>query len=70
MRDNGLKTYDGGRLRLTYTAASEKQETASVFDETAFRRENPELYAKYVKETKKTKKTSERLTVTIRDDYE
>ena len=70
MRDNGLKTFDGGRLRLTYTAPSEKMETVSVFDEAAFRKDNPELYAKYVKETKKTKKTSERLTVTIRDDYE
>ena len=70
MREQGLKTFDGGRLRLTYTAASERTESVSVFDEAAFRKENPELYAKYVKETKKSKKTSERLTVTIRDDYE
>jgi hypothetical protein len=70
MRENGMKTFDGGRLRLTYTEASERTEKVSVFDEAAFRKENPELYAKYVKETKKTKKTNERLTVTIRDDYE
>ena len=70
MRENGMKTFDGGRLRLTYTEASERTESVSVFDEAAFRKENPELYAKYVKETKKTKKTNERLTVTIRDDYE
>ena len=70
MREQGLKTFDGGRLRLTYTEASERTEKVSVFDEAAFRKENPELYAKYVKETKKTKKTNERLTVTIRDDYE
>ena len=70
MREQGLKTFDGGRLRLTYTEASERTESVSVFDEAAFRKENPELYAKYVKETKKTKKTNERLTVTIRDDYE
>ena len=70
MREQGLKTFDGGRLRLTYTEASERIENVSVFDEAAFRKENPELYAKYVKETKKSKKTNERLTVTIRDDYE
>jgi hypothetical protein len=70
MREQGLKTFDGGRLRLTYTEASERTESVSVFDEAAFRKENPELYAKYVKETKKSKKTNERLTVTIRDDYE
>ena len=70
MREKGMKTFDGGRLRLTYTEASERMESVSVFDEAAFRKENPELYAKYVKETKKTKKTSERLTVTIREDYE
>lgn len=70
MREQGLKTFDGGRLRLTYTEASERMESVSVFDEAAFRKENPELYAKYVKETKKSKKTNERLTVTIRDDYE
>jgi hypothetical protein len=70
MRENGMKTFDGRRLRLTYTEASERTESVSVFDEAAFRKENPELYAKYVKETKKTKKTNERLTVTIRDDYE
>ena len=70
MREQGLKTFDGGRLRLTYTEASERTESVSVFDEAAFRKENPELYAKYVKETKKTKKTNERLTVTIRDNYE
>ena len=70
MREKGMKTFDGGKLRLTYTEASERTESVSVFDEAAFRKENPELYAKYVKETKKTKKTNERLTVTIRDDYE
>ena len=70
MREKGMKTFDGGRLRLTYTEASERMESVSVFDEAAFRKENPELYAKYVKETKKTKNTNERLTVTIRDDYE
>ena len=70
MREQGLKTFDGGRLRLTYTEASERTESVSVFDEAAFRKENPELYAKYVKETKKSKKTNERLTVTIRDNYE
>lgn len=70
MREHGMKTFDGGRLRLTYTEASERIERVSVFDEAAFRKENPELYAKYVKETKKTKNTNERLTVTIRDDYE
>ena len=70
MREQGLKTFDGGRLRLTYTEASERIERVSVFDEAAFRKENPELYARYVKETKKTKNTNERLTVTIRDNYE
>lgn len=52
MREQGLKTFDGGKLRLTYTEASERTESVSVFDEAAFRKENPELYAKYVKETK------------------
>ena len=67
MREQGLKTFDGGRLRLTYTAPSEKSCKVLTFDEKSFKADHPDLYEQYTKESKKTTKSYEKLTVTVRE---
>lgn len=58
MKEHGVKSWDSGLLKATYTP----EHTGSSFDSRAFRDAEPELYEKYTKE----KKVSESLRITIR----
>ena len=57
MREHGVKSWDTGRLRVSYTPAS----SANSFDTKRFQSEHPELYSKYLKRSVKT--DSIRLTI-------
>ena len=43
MRENGVKSWDAGRLRVSYTPTS----TSDNFDTKKFQADYPELYSKY-----------------------
>lgn len=60
MRDNGIKTWDAGRLRVSYSPPSKSMS----FDSKRFQEDHPELYRKYVKETIK----ADSIRVTIREE--
>ncbi len=60
MREYGVKTWDAGRLRVSYTPVSQSKS----FDTKKFQEENPELYAKYLRITTK----ADSVRITIRED--
>ena len=60
MRKFGVKVWDAGRLRVSYTPSSESM----TFDLKKFQEENPELYAKYLKTTIK----ADSVRITIREE--
>ena len=60
MRENGVKSWDAGRLRVSYTPAS----TSDNFDTKKFQADHPELYSKYIKTVPK----ADSIRVTIRED--
>ena len=60
MRENGVKSWDAGRLRVSYTPSSQSKS----FDSKKFQEEHPELYSKYVKSTTKV----DSIRVTIREE--
>ena len=60
MRENGVKSWDAGRLRVSYTPAS----TSDNFDTKKFQADYPELYYKYIKTVPK----ADSIRVTIRED--
>ena len=60
MRENGVKSCDAGRLRVSYTPSSQSKS----FDSKKFQEEHPELYSKYVKSTIK----ADSIRVTIREE--
>ena len=60
MRENGVKSWDAGRLRVSYTPSSQSKS----FDSKKFQEEHPELYSKYVKSTIK----ADSIRVTIREE--
>lgn len=60
MRENGVKSWDAGRLRVSYTPAS----TGNSFDAKRFQTDHPELYAKYIKTSPK----ADSIRVTIREE--
>lgn len=60
MRENGVKSWDAGRLRVSYTPAS----TGNSFDAKKFQADHPELYAKYIKTSPK----ADSIRVTIREE--
>lgn len=57
MRENGVKSWDAGRMKVSYTPSSQ----GKSFDAKKFQEDHPELYAKYVKTT--TKADSIRITI-------
>lgn len=60
MRENGVKSWDAGRLRVSYTPSSQ----SNSFDTKKFQEENPELYSKYLKTTTK----ADSIRITIREE--
>lgn len=60
MRENGVKSWDAGRLRVSYTPAS----TGNSFDAKRFQTDHPELYTKYIKTSPK----ADSIRVTIREE--
>ena len=60
MRENGVKSWDAGRLRVSYTPAS----TSDNFDTKKFQADYPELYSKYIKTVPK----ADSIRGTIRED--
>lgn len=60
MRENGVKSWDAGRLRVSYTPAS----TGNSFDAKKFQADHPELYAKYIKKSPK----ADSIRITIREE--
>lgn len=60
MRDNGVKSWDSGRLRVSYTPAS----NTNGFDAKKFQADYSELYAKYIKTSPK----ADSIRVTIREE--
>lgn len=60
MREHGVKSWDAGRLRVSYTPPSQ----SNGFDSKKFQEEHADLYAKYLKTTPK----AESIRVTIRED--
>lgn len=59
MRDNGVKSWDADRLRVSYTPSS----TSKSFDTKKFQEEHPDLYSKYLKTSTK----ADSIRVTIRE---
>ena len=57
MIDNGVKSWDAGTLKATYTPASESDR----FDSKKFQQEHPDLYSQYT--TKTTRKETIRITI-------
>lgn len=62
MKANGIKSWDAGIMKASYTGPSK----SSQFDSKKFQEEQPELYSKYLKEVSK----KESVRITIRDKYE
>ncbi|MDD3038870.1 hypothetical protein [Bacteroides sp.] len=62
MRENNVVTFDSGRLRVSYTPASQ----SNSFDTKKFQAEHSELYAKYLKKATK----ADSIRVTIREEKE
>ena len=60
MRENGIKSWDAGRLRVSYTPTS----TSDNFDTKRFQADHPELYSKYIKTVPK----ADSIRVTIREE--
>ena len=60
MIEKSVKSWDAGKLKATYTPASE----STTFDAKTFQAEHPELYAQYQKTTKR----KESIRITIRDN--
>lgn len=60
MREHGVKSWDAGRLRVSYTTPSQ----SNGFDSKKFQEEHADLYAKYLKTTPK----ADSIRVTIRED--
>lgn len=60
MRENGIKSWDAGRLRVSYIPAS----TSNKFDTKQFQADHSELYSKYVKIVPK----ADSIRVTIREE--
>lgn len=60
MRENGVKSWDAGRLRVSYTPSSQ----SNSFDTKKFQQDNPELYKKYLKTSIK----ADSIRVTIKED--
>lgn len=60
MRENGVKSWDAGRLRVSYTPAS----TGNSFDTKKFQADQPELYANYIKKSPK----ADSIRITIREE--
>ena len=60
MRENGVKSWDSGRLRVSYTPSS----TGKSFDAKKFQEDHPELYSKYLKVSAK----ADSIRVTIREE--
>ena len=60
MRENGVKSWDAGRLRVSYTPAS----TSNSFDTKKFQADHPEIYSQYVKVAPK----ADSIRVTIREE--
>lgn len=60
MRENGVKSWDAGRLRVSYTPSS----TGKSFDTKKFQEDHPELYSQYLKTSTK----ADSIRVTIREE--
>ena len=60
MRENGVKSWDAGRLRVSYTPSS----TGKSFDAKKFQEDHPELYSQYLKTSTK----ADSIRVTIREE--
>ena len=60
MRENGVKSWDAGRLRVSYTPSS----TGKSFDTKKFQEDHPELYSQYLKTSIK----ADSIRVTIREE--
>lgn len=62
MKTNGIKSWDAGIMKASYTAPSK----SSQFDSKKFQEDHPELYNQYLKEVNK----KESIRITIREKYE
>lgn len=62
MRENGVKSWDAGRMKVSYTPPSQSKS----FDTKKFQEDYPELYAKYLKTTNK----ADSIRITIREEVE
>ena len=60
MRENGVKSWDAGRLRVSYTPSS----MGKSFDTKKFQEDHPELYSQYLKTSTK----ADSIRVTIREE--
>lgn len=60
MREFGVKSWDFGRLRVSYTPSS----SSNSFDTKKFQSEHPDLYKKYLKSTTK----ADSIRITIREE--
>lgn len=60
MRENGVKSWDAGRLRVSYTPPT----TSNNFDKKKFQTEHPELYSQYLKTINK----ADSVRVTLREE--
>lgn len=60
MKENGVKSWDSGRLRVSYTPGS----VSNSFDTKKFQEDHSELYSKYIKTAFK----SDSIRVTIREE--
>lgn len=59
MQFNGIRTWDAGKIRATYSAPTKRKS----FDSKAFAADHPDLYNKYCKQTQ----SKDRVTITIRE---
>ncbi|WP_300700933.1 hypothetical protein [Bacteroides sp.] len=60
MKEFGVKSFDSGRLKVSYTPVS----VSNSFDSKKFQSDHPDLYAKYLKTATK----SDSIRITIRED--
>ena len=60
MRENGVKSWDAGRMKVSYTPSSQSKS----FDTKRFQEDYPELYVKYLKSAQK----ADSIRITIREE--
>ncbi len=60
MRENGVKSWDAGRMKVSYTPPSQSKS----FDTKRFQEDYPELYVKYLKSAQK----ADSIRITIREE--